>query len=387
MPAHTLSLTHLVVFTPLKSARAVATTYEQEQQITRKAQQSAELTLTVTREHLHWLKVERQVNPRTLKFVLEVIIEIAKLLYRDETDRFKGKPYTDIPVLVLLRQMRQNLKKEAAAAPPVADLALKWLDWDAFVRFVQQLELECRPQYNSQKMRSPHAIGRSVRRYLICALLCYMPPDRQRTLRQLVVGKTLLKGGFRSDGFFQAADEGQWYIWLGQGDYKTVKTYGDSMRQIPALLVPYLEDWLTKWRAVFHPTHDYVFTQENGKPYAKASNFSSIIRHAAHRLTGQLLHSHLIRHMLVTHLKRLKIAPDLQQNVALAMRHSTEAQEDYDQRSLLEQVLPAQELMLQLAQGQIPDATAKVLSPQELLTRLRQLPKPDFERLMVQLGR
>jgi hypothetical protein len=44
------------------------------------------------------------------------------------------------------------------------------------------------------------------------------------------------------------------------------------MRQIPALLVPTLEDWLYRWRAVFQPTHHFVFTQENGKPYTKASN-------------------------------------------------------------------------------------------------------------------
>ncbi len=387
VPAESLSLTHLIAFTPLKTAYDASTSFEENRQIERAAQRGAERTLSLVNENLHWLEKERQVSFGTQRFQLEADIDVAKFLYRDETDRFKGLPYSDVPVIVLLRKLRQKLKQKAKGEPPVADMSLKWLDWDAFVRFVQQLEVECLPYYNSGLPRTLSAIARSVRRYLICALLCYLPPDRQRTLRELEVGKTLLQGGFRSDGFFQPSDSGQWYIWLGKGEYKTAATYGQSMKQIPALLVPTLEDWLDRLRAVFKPTHNFVFTQENGKPYTKASTLSAIIRHASYRLTGQLLHSHLIRHMLVTYLKRLKVAPVLLQNVALAMHHSAETQKDYDERSVLEQVSLAQQLVLDLAMGHLPGAADKELSLEEMAEAIRQLPMQDFERLMAMLGR
>ena len=214
-------MSQLVTFTPIKTAYDASTSFEENRRIGRAAERAAENTLKLVNEYLSWLKKERHVNAATQKLVVDVLTEVTEFLYRDETDRFKGPPYSDVPVIVLLRKLRQTLKKKAKAEPPAADVSLKWLDWDEFVRFVQQLELECLPYYNSQKTRTLRAIARSVRRYLICALLCYLPPDRQRTLRQLEVGKTLVQGGFRKDGFFQPSDKGQWFIWLGKGDYKT----------------------------------------------------------------------------------------------------------------------------------------------------------------------
>jgi hypothetical protein len=69
------------------------------------------------------------------------------------------------------------------------------------------------------------------------------------------------------------------------------------------------------------------------------------------------------------------------------MHHSTETQEDYDERSVLEQVAPAQQLMLDLARGQLPYADAAEPSVEALAATVRQLPMQDFERLMVLLGR
>ena len=387
VPPEALSLSQLVTFTPIKTAYDASTSFEENRRIGRAAERAAENTLKLVNEYLSWLKKERHVNVATQKLVVDVLTEVTEFLYRDETDRFKGPPYSDVPVMVLLRKLRQTLKKKAKAEPPAADVSLKWLDWDEFVRFVQQLELECLPYYNSQKTRTLRAIARSVRRYLICALLCYLPPDRQRTLRQLEVGKTLVQGGFRQDGFFRPSDSGQWFIWLGKGDYKTSNTYGDSLKQIPDLLVPYLEDWLYRLRSVFEPTHNFVFTQENGKPYAKASNFSGIIRHASYRLTGQLLHSHLIRHMLVTYVKRLKVAPELLQNLALSMHHSSETQDDYDDRSVLERASPAQKMVLDLAMGQLPRSYAEIKSVEDLAPAILKLPRHEFERLMEMVGR
>lgn len=386
IPWEALSLSHIIEFVPIKSAYAKCISYEEGTRIQRIAEIAAENTLRQINEFFAWKEKERQVNKRTLLFEIEAFIETAQFLYRDETNRFNGFDYSDIPVLVLLKNKRQKLKEEAQNAPLAADISLKWLEWDDFVHFVKQLELECRPQYNANKRRTLRAIARSYRRFLICAFLCYLPPDRQRTFRELQEGKTLVKGYFQGR-FFQNSKDGEWYIYLGEGDYKTDQTYGNSFKKIPDLLVPYLEKWLEQYRTVFNPTHNYVFTQENGKPFTKASNFSAIIRHAAYRLTGQLLHSHLIRHMLVTHLKRLKVSKDLQESVALSMHHSGATQDSYDQRSCFEKELPAQQLMLSLAMGSPLSSHPEDLSVDELYTILRKLPLEDFDRLMAMLGR
>lgn len=386
VPVETLSLDNIVVFALIKSAYDTATSYEEERRIKRQAEKAAEVTLDRIREFFLWKENERQVTAGTLLFDISSFIDVAEFLYRDETNRFEGAPYSDVPVIVLLKKLRKELKKRAKNTPPVADVALKWLEWAEFVSFVHQLELECLPQYNSQKERTLSAIARSLRRFLICALLCYLPPDRQRTLRELQEGKTLIRGYFRKDGFFQPSDDGEWYIWLGAGDYKTSDIYGDSLKRIPNQLVPYLEDWLYKYRAAFNPNHDYVFTQENGKPYTKASTFSAIIRHAAHRLTGQMLHSHLIRHMLVTHVKRLKIDQELQQSLALSMHHSPVTQSNsYDERSRLEKVLPAQQLVLDLAMGILPRSSSNETSVEDVYRIIRKLSVEDFEQLMCML--
>jgi hypothetical protein len=174
VPVESLSLTQLVVFTPLKTAYDAATSFEENRQIERAAQRAAERTLNLVQEYLYWLETERQVSFSTQRLQLEAVIDIAKFLYRDETDRFKGKPYSDVPVMVLLRKLRQELKQKAQAEPPAADVSLKWLDWDAFVRFVQQLERECLPQYNSQ----PPALSQCDRPQFpsllnLCALMLF----------------------------------------------------------------------------------------------------------------------------------------------------------------------------------------------------------------------
>ncbi|HIK15392.1 MAG TPA: hypothetical protein IGS53_08945 [Leptolyngbyaceae cyanobacterium M33_DOE_097] len=187
-----LSLFQIIDFVLVKTAYAAAGSYEEERRIERNAQKAAEATLKRVNEFFSWQEKERYVSPRTLLFEIESFVDVAEWLYRDETNLFKGPAYSDIPVMVLLKKLRKDLKKIARSAPPVADVALKWLEWDDFVRFVRQLEMECLPEYNSQKRRTPTAIARSYRRFLACALLCYLPPDRQRTLRELQEGKTLV---------------------------------------------------------------------------------------------------------------------------------------------------------------------------------------------------
>ena len=77
------------------------------------------------------------------------------------------------------------------------------------------------------------------------------PVHLQRTLRELEVGRTLVRDR-----------EGRWVIRQGAGDYKTGRAYGER----PPLLIdpaiyPELEAFMDKWRAYLEPQHGLLFTQ------------------------------------------------------------------------------------------------------------------------------
>ncbi|MBD1821118.1 site-specific integrase [Cyanobacteria bacterium FACHB-DQ100] len=385
IPAEVLSLDHLVHFAPHKTALRRARNYDEVRLIEQASLEAAEQTQATLRTVLNWLRKERQIHPSTEKGVVEVFLVVAKIQHFKETDSLKADNYGDIPVILMLRQELKEAKERAKHAPPAADESLKWLDWPEFLACVHHLERECQPTYSYGSKRTPTAVARSVQRYLLFALLAYMPPDRQRTLRELEVGKTLVKGLLNHNGVFEAKDDGKWYIHLMKTNYKTGKTYGEQWLMVPDILYSYLEAWLAQWRALFSPNHNFVFTQENGKPYRKASDLSNLIRRATYRLAGKLTTSHLIRHMLITYLKRHGASDEVMRSLADAMHHSTKIQgEIYDRRHQLEKVAPAQDLVLKLAMGE-PVSTligVRSLSVEELVQQIRQLSPGERQRLL-----
>lgn len=67
------------------------------------------------------------------------------------------------------------------------------------------------------------------------------------------------------------------------------KAYGERPPLVIAAHVyPELAAWLDTWRAVFKPTHDYVFTQTNGSPLT-GQGLYKLFYTSAYRITGNLL--------------------------------------------------------------------------------------------------
>jgi hypothetical protein len=135
-------------------------------------------------------------------------------------------------------------------------------------------------------------VAASLQRYLIAAILSVVP-DRQRTLRELEVGKTLLR-----------QPDGTWVIKHTAEDYKTGKQYGDRP---PLLLAPFiypeLEAFITTWRAELAPKTSRLFVSlRSGKELTPTAALC-IFRSAALRLTGKATNPHLVRDMIVTHAK------------------------------------------------------------------------------------
>ncbi|KIZ03806.1 hypothetical protein MNEG_4154 [Monoraphidium neglectum] len=183
-------------------------------------------------DFVQFLVNERKANPRTQFNVLAACVHVVRFLYHGESkvDRANPKavPYSDLPVMAALKQLVSKAHKAVkkargarAAAPLVADERLKWLEWDEFLGLVRELHGEC--------------------------------ADRQRTLRELQLGRTLVK------------EDGRWLIRHTAADYKTGKLYGQRPPLVIAsFLYPELEAYINEFRAELNPSHDFLFTRVLG---------------------------------------------------------------------------------------------------------------------------
>ena len=124
------------------------------------------------------------------------------------------------------------------------------MSWPEYLALCSELRMECAALDVGGRRRSEASVAWSLQRYLIFAILSCIP-DRQRTLRELEVGRTLVKDA-----------TGRWVIRHGPGDYNTGKAYGERPPLIIAPhIYPELEAYIGKWRAHLQPSHALLFTQ------------------------------------------------------------------------------------------------------------------------------
>jgi len=282
-------------------------------------------------EYVQWLVDVRGIKSTTEDFQLRSLVALAKWVH-DHADDDGIAP----PCVQELIRVQRSARDRAKNAPHAADDDRKWLEWDQYLALVEHLKLECAPLEASGKERSARDVAMSVQRYLLFAILACIP-DRQRTLRELQLNKTL----------FRDASSGAWMVRHGPDDYKTGGAYGER----PALVIdprvyPALESWLNVHRATLSPTHDFVFTRPNGAPWS-VSELSRTFSRTALRCTGQKTNPHLIRDMIVTHVRSQGIASDAElEALARFMGHSSAMQKStYDRRTQQERVNPALSLM------------------------------------------
>jgi hypothetical protein len=290
-------------------------------------------------EYCQWMVNERGVNVRTELLALRSILFAAKFLYHEDSNvalNSGDKPYSDLPVVKELRTLINTANKASKVAPRVSDEAAKWLDWPEYLALVQELRKECALLLPDGKGDRPRQqVAWSLQRYLMFAILACVP-DRQRTLRELEVGKTLFKD-----------QDGRWIIRHGPKDYKTGKSYGERPPLVlNPTIYPELEAYVTTWRRELEsPEHTLLFTQRNGKPFSD-KQLSKFFMTSAYRISGQRLTPHLVRDSIVTFLRKGNATERELEALALYMGHSIEMQRSsYDRRTKEEKVGPAVALL------------------------------------------
>jgi|TARA_B110000977_G_scaffold88443_2_gene117543 hypothetical protein len=340
---------------------------------------------TLAIEYLQWLCEARGIASSTEAFQLRSLIAIAKYVHGDGGGNGGG---LEKPVVMELVRVQRSVSVTSKRDVKSADESAKWLDWPDYLSLVERLRVECAPLTVQGDQRSDTDVACAVQRYLLFAILASVP-DRQRTLRELKLGKTLVCETFdeavdveedvsssSSSSQMSFAKRRTWMVRHAPEDYKTGSAYGARPDLVlDDRLYPALEQWLfgtdfvfaksetrengfdvetagySDWghRAVLLPQHEFVFSRPNGSPWT-VSELSRAFSMTSLRITGRKTNPHLVRDMVVTHVRAEGLASDAElEALAMYMGHSVAMQKGtYDRRTTSQKVAPAVGLMSQI---------------------------------------
>ena len=314
------------------------------------AEEQADETVERIKEYISW----RENHPASDVIAIGSFINVAKFLYRYETETEEFDDIIVIKKLRVLRKKRAELARNTPQAVPHSEKSIPWEDALRVLRAVQR-KADLRTQPSTGRPLAETTITRNIQRLLILLLFMASPPDRSRTVCELEVGRTFVFGQEINGKFTPAArmknpDEAEWLLHLLPADTKTGNTYGESWDSLPdtpegflaggKTFYDYLELWLNQYRAAFKPGHKCLLTQDNGEPLNSASMYVRV-RHTFFRHAGVPVTPKELRKMYVTYLKDSEATEAELEAAAARMRHSREMQSEiYDQQERDKKVAP-----------------------------------------------
>lgn len=305
-------------------------------------------------DFLLWLRSNRQISVSYEANVLRGITKMLKFRFaRDCSPDRAGdpsKPFDDVPILRELRKLHRQANGQQRLAPRVSDETKKWLSWPEYLGVVQQSLTEVDQLLRAYNGPDPETVEASFtveqrrisvayQKYLILAIFASIP-DRQRTIRELELDRSFVKD-IASDS---------WGIKHAPDDYKTGKTYGERpLLQLSPSLTPAIEGFVSHWRLCLRPQTKHVFVQPRTCNPLTQDSVYQIVSRACFQYTGKRTNPHLLRDMIVTHVRESDASEKQLEALALFMGHSIQVQRaSYDRRTLNDKVAPAVELIRSL---------------------------------------
>ena len=276
------------------------------------------------------------------------MLNVAKYIYRDLTDREQYDDFQDISFILQLRLFRRerDIREE-----PVVPREKKSLPWPEILKVMEHLRTEADTEYlegywgpNKEKFYSCRRediwIAKSLSKFLILAFLCVIPPHRSRTIQELEIGVTMLRGAM-VDGEFVLAEyltddsDVGWWLYLAPERIKTGNKYGPYWSELPNVqfadgkyFYEYIDRWLNKYRKCFPTNHNRFFTRHSGKPVT-AQSLWEYHRDFFMRICEVPVTPKELRSSFVTYLYDIGV-PDYELDaVAFAMHHTRRMQESH----------------------------------------------------------
>ena len=113
-----------------------------------------------------------------------------------------------------------------------------------------------------------------------------------------------------------------------------------------SLLTLVIDEFVAKWRPALKPTGDHLFVQpRTGHPLTQDSVYQIVAR-SCYEKTGKKTNPHLLRDMIVTHVRETDASEKELEALALYMGHSINMQRtSYDRRTMNQKVAPAVNLL------------------------------------------
>lgn len=276
------------------------------------------------------------------------MLNVAKFLYQDVTDREQYDDFQDISFVMQLRLLR---RERDVPEEPVVAREKKSLPWPEVLKVMEHLRAEADTEYlegyygpNKENFyshrREDRWIAKSLLKFLILAFLCIIPPHRSRTIQELEIGVTMLRGAM-VDGEFIDADllddpsTAGWWLYLPPEKIKTGQQYGPYWSELPNIqfadhtcFYDYIDRWLNEYRYCFPTTHNRFFTRHSGKPVT-AQSLWEYVRDFFMRITGVPMGPQQLRSSFVTYLYDIGV-PDYELDaVAFSMHHTRRMQESH----------------------------------------------------------
>lgn len=312
---------------------------------------------------------------------MKSFVNLAKYVYQRETTDFKAeRGFKDIPLIQRLRQTNHEFDQKSRNAPKLVIAREKrMIPWLEVLAVVEKLRTEAllthrfhirsnrcnsNGEYKIDKVkRTEFARACDFQQFLLMAIYTAMPPGRPREYYELDIGRTFVAGELK-DGIFipreqmRNPDQAVWWMHLMPQDYKTGRKYQEWWGKISNIkysdgtrLYDYIDEWLTKWRLVFQPTHNRFFTTEKGKEI-RGNAFAGRVQRSICRFTGARVNPHSLRHIFVTYLRSIGASEEALNSAARAMHHSRETQASiYDLQDLQAALEPSLNLAQQIAES------------------------------------
>ncbi|HEY9830610.1 MAG TPA: hypothetical protein V6D26_08525 [Stenomitos sp.] len=359
-----------------------------------KARQEATKKAEETRKNIisffEWRKQESHDLSSTSKgFILDALICATKFLYNNQSDKKQYRHYEDIPAVNILQVNYKAMRKCSDPPPHYYERALPW---QTVVKVFEKLRTESHVTHTyfengkrkQKDPRSQKAIAGTLQRFLILSFLVLIPPDRQRTIRELELGKTLKHGFFLGDAFTSVEkmddpSQARFYICFTENDYKTGKIYKDWKGELPnhkftdgKTWYQYLERWLYKepkstprvqeWtygmRNFLEPSHNKVFSGRINKKAISREGFASLVKTIFNRFTLVPVTPHTLRHVYNTFIRDIGATDAEKESTANWMHQSKEvADRRYSHQKQAQKLRPGMDLITKINQSFLEEYT------------------------------
>ena len=289
-----------------------------------------------------------QAKNETKRKYIQSLIYYCYFLYRDITDIEENSDFQDISLInrlrVCVRDLNKNKKIEEEKIIP--------FNWTEIEIVCERLRKEANQDFfydkskknNKGKKLTKRSKALHIQDFLAIAFFCVMPPDRQRTFRELTFGETLKYGirdsqrnVFTSYEKLKEGEEPKYYIHLRPHQYKTGNIYGIYWHEINNVdyedgkkFYDYLNQWFFEgYRdelATAEKTNAVFIKENKGISFNKdrqndSSCFKNFIKGIFKHKTKFPLNPHALRKIYVTNLNNLNTPEETRKAIAYMMHH------------------------------------------------------------------